>query len=236
MMQFILATAIGACLGYLLGSCNAAIIVVRLLKGEDIRDHGSHNAGLTNTLRCFGKGAAALTLIFDLTKGVVAVLLSSLFCNLLGAGLPFPDGDNVRYISFVAGIFAILGHVFPLYYGFKGGKGVLVGVSIFLVLCPLCFVSLIAVFALILWRSRYVSLASIIATACAPVFIGLYSVFLYHEPVSFSLIYAGLTAVMAAIIIIKHHENIHRLRTGTENRFSFSKKKDTPTDATEKER
>lgn len=236
MLKFILATVIGCCLGYLLGSCNAAIIVVRLLKGEDIRSHGSHNAGLTNTLRCFGKGAAALTLIFDLAKGVIAVLLSYLFCNLLSAGLPFPDGDNVRYIGFVAGIFAILGHVFPLYYGFKGGKGVLVGVSVFLVLCPLCFLSLIAVFALILWRSRYVSLSSIIATACAPLFIGLYTVFLYHEPASYALLYAAMTAVMASIIIIKHSGNIERLRAGTENRFSFKSNKSASPDSSEKER
>ena len=120
-MNFLLAIGASAIIGYLLGSCNFSIIVVRLVKGEDIRTMGSKNAGLTNTLRCAGKGCALMTLIGDLGKGVVAVILSRLVCSALEAGLS-PD-NNTYYIGYIAGLFAIIGHVFPLYYGFKGGKG-----------------------------------------------------------------------------------------------------------------
>ena len=128
--MLILAILLSAVLSYLLGSFNSSILVVRLLKHKDIRDYGSHNAGLTNTLRCFGKGCAALTLVGDLAKGIIAVLLSRGICELLHTGLTAQN--DVHFIGYIAGIFAILGHVFPLYYHFKGGKGVLVGVSVFL--------------------------------------------------------------------------------------------------------
>ena len=112
--MLILAILISAVLSYLLGSFNSSILVVRLLKHQDIREFGSHNAGLTNTLRCFGKGCAALTLVGDLAKGIVAVLLSKGICELLGTGLTAQN--DVHFIGYIAGIFAILGHVFPIYY------------------------------------------------------------------------------------------------------------------------
>ena len=144
-MMIIISCLIAGVISYLLGSCNFAIIIVRLLKGEDIRKFGSGNAGLTNTLRCFGKGCAVLTLIGDLSKGVVAVLLSRWICSLMNAGI---NGGDTHYIGYVAGFFAIIGHIFPIYYGFKGGKGVLVGVSIFIVTDPPTFGILILIFIL----------------------------------------------------------------------------------------
>ena len=114
--MLILAILISAVLSYLLGSFNSSILVVRLLKHQDIREFGSHNAGLTNTLRCFGKGCAALTLVGDLAKGIVAVLLSRGICELLGTGLTAQN--DVHFIGYIAGIFAILGHVFPIYFLF----------------------------------------------------------------------------------------------------------------------
>ena len=160
--NFIRAFAAAALIGYFLGSLNFAIITVRLLKGEDVRKSGSGNAGLTNTLRCYGKGCALLTLIGDLGKGA-AVLLSRLICRWLEAGLT-PNNDT-HYIGYIAGLFAIIGHILPVYYGFKGGKGVLVGVSIFIVVNPLCFAVLIGIFAIVLAISKYVSLSSVISTA-----------------------------------------------------------------------
>ena len=112
-MMIIISCLIAGVISYLLGSCNFAIIIVRLLKGEDIRKFGSGNAGLTNTLRCFGKGCAVLTLIGDLSKGVIAVLLSRWICSLMNAGI---KGGDTHYICYVAGFFAILGHIFPIYY------------------------------------------------------------------------------------------------------------------------
>ena len=108
--MLILAILLSAVLSYLLGSFNSSILVVRLLKHKDIRDYGSHNAGLTNTLRCFGKGCAALTLVGDLAKGIIAVLLSRGICELLHTGLTAQN--DVHFIGYIAGIFAILGHVF----------------------------------------------------------------------------------------------------------------------------
>lgn len=226
MAHFVLATILCALVAYLLGSCNSSLIFVRLLKGEDIREQGSHNAGLTNAMRCYGKGMAALTLIGDLSKGVVAVLLAKLFCHLLGAGLPMPDGADPVYAEYIAGIFAILGHMFPLFYGFKGGKGVLTGVSVFLVISPPCFLILMAIFILLLWRSRYVSLSSVIATACCPIVTLLLHLFLYDTTTAHAWLYCGLSLLMAAPIILKHRTNIQRLLAGTENRFSWKSKKE----------
>ena len=151
--MLVIAILLTAVVSYLLGSCNSAIIVGKLIQKKDIRDYGSHNAGLTNTLRCFGKGCAALTLIGDLGKGIVAVLLSKGIFHLLQVG--FTDAQDLQLVGYIAGIFAILGHVFPLYYGFKGGKGVLVGVSVFLVIDWRVFCILIGVFAIVLILCLY---------------------------------------------------------------------------------
>ncbi len=222
-VKMILAVVLAAAIGYLLGSINSAITVVRLLKHEDVRKVGSGNAGLTNTLRCYGKFCALLTLIGDLSKGVIAVLLSrDLLAHLLIGG----DSQSYYFIGYVAGLFAIVGHVFPLYYGFKGGKGVLVGVSVFLVLDWRVFCILIGIFAVILLISRYVSLASIIATACAP-FVTIISQYIRWENFPFwqMLLHFLLTAVMASMIIWMHRSNIQRLRAGTENKFGRKKEK-----------
>ena len=132
--MLILTLLLTAVISYLLGSCNSAIIVVKLLKHEDIREHGSKNAGLTNTLRCYGKVPALLTLIGDLAKGVVAVLISLQIAKLL-MGADFESVHALvdkRTIGYISGLFSIIGHIFPLYYGFKGGKAVLVSCSILL--------------------------------------------------------------------------------------------------------
>lgn len=222
MMNIALSIAIAALISYLLGSCNFSIIVVRLLKNEDVRNFGSHNAGLTNTLRCFGKGCALLTLIGDLSKGVVAVTLSRCLCRLMEGGLS-PDNDT-HYIGYIAGFFAIIGHVFPIYYGFKGGKGVLVGVSTFIAVDPAIFFILIAIFAVILAVSKYVSLSSIIASLCCPIATFLLHFFFFDDTLLHTLLYSILSLIMASVVVYMHKTNIERLKNGTENRFSFKSK------------
>lgn len=222
-MNYVFAVAAAAVIGYLLGSCNFSIIVVRLIKGKDIRTMGSKNAGLTNTLRCAGKGCALMTMIGDLGKGVVAVLLSRWICSMLEAGLN-PDND-VHYIGYIAGLFAIIGHVFPIYYGFKGGKGVLVGVSTFIVVDWRLFCILIAIFAVILALSKYVSLSSIIATASCPPIAFLMGLFASGASWQRALFYALLSIPMSSLIIWMHRSNIERLKNGTENKFSFKSSK-----------
>lgn len=218
--MLIVAILLTAALSYLLGSCNSAIIVGKLMQKKDIRDYGSHNAGLTNTLRCFGKGCAALTLIGDLGKGIVAVLLSKGFFHLLQVG--FTPEMDLQLVGYIAGIFAILGHVFPLYYGFKGGKGVLVGVSVFLVIDWRVFCILIGIFIIVLILTKYVSLGSIIASACCPVVTFLMQHFQAESlPLWYQLVNTAMSALMAGWVIFMHRSNIERLRSGTENRFSF---------------
>ena len=222
--MLILAILISAVLSYLLGSFNSSILVVRLLKHQDIREFGSHNAGLTNTLRCFGKGCAALTLVGDLAKGIVAVLLSKGICELLGTGLTAQN--DVHFIGYIAGIFAILGHVFPIYYHFKGGKGVLVGVSVFLGIDWKVFLCLIVIFAVVLAISKYVSLGSIIAAACCPVVTFLFQFWQRGDlPMWYLWLNTGLAALMGAWVNYMHRTNIQRLKAGNENKFSFHSKK-----------
>lgn len=220
--MLILAIALSAAVSYMLGSINSAIIVGKLIKHQDIRTLGSKNAGLTNTLRCFGKGCALITLIGDLAKGVVAVLISKGLCSLMDVSLA--GDEKLQFIGYVAGIAAILGHVFPLYYGFRGGKGVLVGVSVFIVIDWRAFLIMIAVFAVILAVSKYVSLGSIIASALCPfVTLGLQLIRFPDRPLWYTLLNTGMAAAMGLWVIWMHRTNIQRLKDGCENKFSFGR-------------
>ena len=208
-------------LGGFLGGINFSIIVVRMMLGKDIRDMGSKNAGLTNTLRCAGKSCALLTLIGDLAKGIIAVALARGLCHLLHTGLM--PGNDTHYIGYVAGFFAIIGHVFPIYYEFKGGKGVLVGAASFLAVDYKVFISLIAIFAVILALSKYVSLASMMSSAYCPLATLLMSWLIDGYSFGRSMIYTLLSIPMAAMVIWMHRSNIQRLIDGNENKFTFHK-------------
>lgn len=222
MLNIIIAGIISVIISYLLGSCNSSIITVRLLKHEDIREHGSKNAGLTNTLRCYGKIPALITLIGDLGKGIVSVILSILVFNLIVGKGNF-DSQTVGYIS---GIAAIIGHIFPIYYGFKGGKGVLVSCSILIVIDPLTFVIIIPFFALVLIISKYVSLASISAALFYPILTFILHYFAEKIDLNLCLVHTALVAVTSILLIYMHRTNIQRLRNGTENKFFKKKKED----------
>ena len=228
-LEYFISALIAAAVGYLIGSINGAILSVRLLKHEDVRKFGSGNAGLTNVLRCFGKPAGILTLIIDLGKGAAAMALAQFLCAKLNWA-PIAEGNSAgtpfRWTCYLAAVFVVLGHVFPVWHGFRGGKGVLVGVSVFLVINLWTFLILMAIFGLILWRSKYVSLASCVATLCViPV-----TVFLehfqrgVHWKVTF--LYTGLIALAAMLIVWSHRENIQRLKAGTERRIGQKKQAD----------
>lgn len=219
-MKVLFSIIVAAALGYFLGSINFSIIVVRLMKGRDIRDMGSKNAGLTNTYRCAGKTCALLTLLGDVLKGIVAVALARGFCHLLHAGMS--PGNDTHYIGYIAGLFAIIGHVFPIYYGFKGGKGVLVGVSTFIIVDPKVFIALLAIFIVLLAITKYVSLASIISSAYCPLATLLMSWIVDGFSFGRSFLYMLLSLPMCALVIFMHRSNIQRLKSGTESKFSFS--------------
>lgn len=231
MVKVIVCIALTMIISYLLGSVNSSIIVVRLLKKEDIREHGSKSAGLTNTLRCYGKVPALFTLIGDLAKGIIAVLISLLVFRLIigwdcfNAALEwYPSVLDKLSVGYISGFFSILGHIFPLYYGFKGGKGVLVSCSILIVIDPLTFVIIIPFFALMVFITRYVSVSSISAAIFYPILTFLLHYFVEGIALNTCITHVILVACTSVLLIYMHKANIKRLIEGTENKFSFKKK------------
>ena len=193
---------LSALMGYLLGSINASIIISKA-RGKDIREMGSGNAGTTNTLRSLGKGAAAVTLIVDILKGVIAVLLARLI---------FKD---VPYADILAGAGAVLGHNFPVYYGFRGGKGVLTSFAVALTLQPVPALLALLIGVLVIALTKYVSLGSILGAAALPVIC-----FFYNRENTAVFVFM---ICLAILVIIRHHANIKRLIEGNERKLSFKK-------------
>lgn len=218
--MLIAAILISAIISYLIGSLNSALTVVRLWKHEDIREHGSKNAGLTNALRVYGKGVALVTLLTDLTKGVAAVLLSKLAFSLL---LPDIQPTELYCVGYLASFFAVLGHIFPLYFGFKGGKGILIAATTLLVTDPIVFCIVIPMFAILVATTKYVSLSSIITASAYPV-VTFAVEFLRDFPIKTVCIDTGLVVCICFFLIFMHRPNIARLKAGTENKFSFKSK------------
>lgn len=208
-----------ALLSYLWGSLNSAIIVIRLLKHEDIRQKGSGNAGLTNVLRIYGKGPALITLICDLFKGVAAVVAARLIVtNLLGVVF---FSDSI-FIGYIAGLFVMLGHIFPIFYGFHGGKGVLLAATTLIAMDPLTCLISVTVFAIVLAATKYVSLGSISAAAAYPLLTFITQTIRHTDG---RLMNTLLALIIGILIIYMHKPNIQRLKAGTENKFGQKKNK-----------
>lgn len=204
---------------YLLGSVNSAIILSKIIYRDDIRKHGSGNAGMTNMLRTYGTGAAALTLLGDLLKTALAVAIAGVLY-----GFQYKCAISVSEMCYLAGLFAVLGHAFPVYYGFKGGKGVLATATMALILAPIPFAILITIFIAIVWFSRYVSLGSVCAAALFPVIVNGYYMVVFEGPIY--PITAISTIAIAILIFWLHRANLQRISDRTENKISFGKKKD----------
>jgi glycerol-3-phosphate acyltransferase PlsY len=203
-------------LSYIMGSLSSAIIVSRVMFKEDIRNHGSGNAGLTNILRTYGKGAAALTLAGDMLKTAIAVIFTAFLF-----GFSYKNGISMSGFCYLSGLCAVLGHVFPIFYGFKGGKGVLVTATMALILTPAIFGILILVFIIIVAVSGFVSLGSITVAALFPIAVCLYSYFLGG---SVPVLTAICTVFLGGFVIWCHRTNISRLKNGTEKKISIGKK------------
>jgi glycerol-3-phosphate acyltransferase PlsY len=193
-------------IGYLLGSLNSAIIISRLFLHRDIRAHGSKNAGATNMLRTYGTRYAVMTLALDMLKAAVATTLGFFVCHFIGAP--------------IAGFFCVFGHMFPLYYRFKGGKGVACTAIVALMIDPWTFLAMFFCFFVIVLMTRYVSLASIM---CA---------FLYPLLTRAFVPLMGTAQLMAILttcfVVFMHRENIKRLYNGKESKINLSRKKTTP--------
>ena len=199
-----------ACAGiaYLLGSLNSAIIVSKYKFGQDIRNYGSGNAGLTNMHRVYGKDGAIYTLFGDIAKQVVSILIGVILLGQTGA--------------YLAGVFCMIGHIFPIYYKFKGGKGVLTAATMILIIDPMIFAVLFCIFALVLLITRYVSLSSIIAALMYPASLEIASVaHTGHGPQFFELFFALFVGLL---VIYMHRSNIFRIFNNQESKFSFRKK------------
>mgnify|MGYP004629455225 FL=1 len=204
-------------LPYLLGGINTAIIVTKIHTGKDIRTMGSGNAGLTNTLRTQGKGAAGIVLLGDVAKAVVSVLLVRLAFRLIAGVNTGDPASEMTWVEYMAGLMCIVGHIFPIYYGFKGGKGVLSAVSAIFVLDWRTGLILMAVFITIVAITRYVSLGICISSALFCVCTLLFGRFADNDPAW--LINFFIAAFMGALVIFMHRGNIHRLLTHTEKKL-----------------
>lgn len=217
-------------IGYLLGSINTAYILGRFHK-IDIREHGSGNAGSTNTLRTLGAKVAVLNLIGDVLKGLIAVWIGS---KLLGGDTSTYPILQHQMLGLIAGFGAVLGHNFPFYLKFRGGKGVATTGAVCLWYSWPMSLVLITIFAIIVALSGYVSLGSVIALALIPFLLVLAPTLLpdsiqpfFHQPVETGIWILFLIACCYSILgIYRHRGNIKRLIQGTENKFSFKKKEE----------
>lgn len=187
---------------YLLGSLNPAIVFSKLIYRDDIRNHGSGNAGTTNMLRTFGLKAAALTLICDFLKAILAVWFGLLIMGSVGG-------------TSIAGFFVVFGHLFPVFYRFKGGKGVACAAMVALAIEPWIFVFLLLIFLVVAIGTRYVSLASIMCALFYPL---LFRAFAGDVP--FSILMAFM---IMAFVLFMHRENFKRIQNRTESKLDLSK-------------
>ena len=196
-------------IAYLLGSISFSIIISKKMAGFDVREKGSGNAGATNMLRSVGKKAAALTLLGDALKGVVAVLVAIIIGKIA-------KEPNIELLKYIAGILVVVGHTFPIYFGFKGGKGVATSLGVILMLNWKCGL-LCLIFALVLMAlTRIVSVGSVSASILFPLAV------LFID--GFDITKLLCSALLGAFVVYNHRTNIQRILNGTENKLSFKKK------------
>lgn len=214
MMKSVLIAVVSAVQAYLLGSIDTGILVSKFLYHDDVRKYGSGAAGMTNMLRTFGKKAAALTAFGDVLKGVLAVCIGRwLFTQM-------PESTTLSpYLAvYLAAIFAIIGHLKPLYFGFKGGKGVLVAAGAILAVQPVLLPVLALIFLVCLVPTGMVSLGSITMAAAYPVLTLVYSL-MRGLPTRDVVVCTVGAAIMGGMVIWMHRSNIQRIRDGKEYRF-----------------
>lgn len=215
------ALIISAVVSYLLGSLNFGIIISKLLNKDDVRSHGSGNAGSTNMLRNYGKKYAVMTIIGDMLKVAVAIIISFIIVRKMGnislaenGGAYILGIDARMFTKSFSGLFCVLGHIFPCFFGFKGGKGVATaGGMVFMIDWRIALI-LLAIFAIIVLITKYVSLGSIAMAVFYPVFI-----FIFYK----SLPLALLSLIFTLIVLLAHRENIKKLINHTESKIGNKK-------------
>ena len=213
-MQTILIAVLTAAQAYLLGSVDTGILISKFVYHDDVRNHGSGAAGMTNMLRTFGKKAAALTAAGDVLKGVAAVCIGRWLFHFL----PADAGLSAWLGVYLAAILAVVGHLKPLYFGFKGGKGVLVAGGAILAIQPVLLPVLALIFLVCLVPTGMVSLGSITMAAAYPVLTLVYSL-MRGLPTRDVVVCTVGAAIMGGMVIWMHRSNIQRIRDGKEYRF-----------------
>jgi glycerol-3-phosphate acyltransferase PlsY len=196
---------------YLLGSIPFGFLLVWLVRKQDIRAQGSGNIGATNVLRSGAKGLGILTFVLDGSKGYAAVAVA----DFLGRG---KNPTTINHLAIVAALFVTVGHIFPFWLRFKGGKGVATAFGAFLALCPWAALSAFLLWLVVVALTRYVSLASILAAFVLPILT------LWMSPGRYGYVSAAAVFVCCWMVIVKHRQNIVRLVQGTEHRFGAAKK------------
>jgi acyl phosphate:glycerol-3-phosphate acyltransferase len=198
---------------YLIGSIPTALMISRKFFGVDIRDYGSGNMGATNTFRVLGSKFGTIVMVIDILKGVIASSLYEL--------LPFYGGDELQRTNFIIalGLASVIGHIFPIFANFKGGKGVATLFGMVLALQPVVALSCVGVFIFVLYLTRYVSLSSILGALMLPVCV----LWIWNEN---EVLYRVFTLLVASLVIFTHQKNIGRLLRGVESRIPILKYRD----------
>lgn len=203
---------------YLLGSIPFGLLVARS-RGMDIRQHGSGNIGATNVWRVLGKKYGLITFLCDAAKGWLAVVIGMKLAAMFAPGIARTAADTAAYAGIAAALGCIIGHSFPIWLGFKGGKGVATSLGVVFGMLPLASLVIFAVWGIVLKLTRYVSLASIMAALSLPVTV--LAMLLLGWVEGWGLFYFSLAAML--LVVIRHRENVRRLIAGTENRFGSKK-------------
>lgn len=209
-------------LSYLVGSIPTGILVSKAVKGVDIREHGSGNMGGTNVFRVLGWKYGLLVILLDALKGAIAVVLIS---RLYLGSFPFPNQtpfDDFTLVQIIAGIVAMIGHIWTIFAGFKGGKGIATGLGILIVLTTTEIFIALGIFVVVVYLSRYVSLGSILATVSIPMTMIIRENIFHVDIVGYGTLLPFLL-VVALLVVYTHRKNIQRLIAGNENKISFKK-------------
>lgn len=220
--MYLLATII--ILSYLVGSIPTSILIGRWVKGIDIRNYGSGNAGGTNVFRVIGKRYGILTIILDALKGAIAVIF---IARLHYGNMPFENitpFDDFTLIQIIAGISAVVGHIWTVFAGFRGGKGIATALGFMLTLCTIDMLIALVVFMIVVLITKYISLGSILSAISVPLILIIRENVFGVEIQGYNLI-LPFTIGVVGLLLFTHRKNVVRLVKGTENKIHFSKKK-----------
>ena len=211
-------------ISYLVGSIPTSIIISKSLRGIDIRNHGSGNAGGTNVFRVLGWKWGIATILLDACKGAIAVIVVARFYL---DRFPFPNAtpfDDITLIQIICGVAAVIGHIWTVFAGFRGGKGIATALGVLITIITLDMIVALGVFVIVVTFSRYISLGSLMAAVSVPLILivreNIFNIDIpgYHTILPFSI-------VLALLVIFTHRANVERLLSGTEKKISLAKKK-----------